>query len=92
MIRYCAPAEHSLVRQVGLLYAVFDRLSGRTHLITDVAFAILQAANDPGSTDELCGRVRQVSDFDAEAGADIDATLRSLVDELHTLDLLKLVS
>jgi PqqD family protein of HPr-rel-A system len=90
--RFHAPAEQSIVRQVGFLYAVFDRSSGRTHLITDVAHALLQAANEPGTALALCERVRSVADVEPEAGGDINEVLLARVAELAELELLKLVS
>jgi PqqD family protein of HPr-rel-A system len=92
-----APAEQSVVRQIGFLYAVFDRSSGRTHLITDVAHALLQAANEPGTALALCERVRSVADVEPEAGGPEDGSkvtevLLARVAELAELELLKLVS
>jgi PqqD family protein of HPr-rel-A system len=89
---YHAPADQSSVRQVGFLFAVYDRGSGRTHLITDVAYALFQAAHQPGRADELCQRVRSVADLEPEDGSDVNDVLRARVDELVELELLKLVS
>jgi PqqD family protein of HPr-rel-A system len=79
------------VRQISLLYAVFDRASGRTHLLTDVAHALMEAASQPGSREVLCERVRRVTDIESAAGSDIDQILLARVDELVELELLKLV-
>jgi PqqD family protein of HPr-rel-A system len=88
---YHAPADQTSVRQVGLLHAVFDRGSGRTHLITDVAHALMEAARQPGSREALCERVRAVADIEPVEGSDINQILLARVDELVELELLKLV-
>ncbi len=75
-----------------MLYAVFDRGSGRTHMITDVAQALLEAARLPGSAADLCARVRAAADIEAQAGTDIDDVLKARIQELAELDLLTLVS
>jgi PqqD family protein of HPr-rel-A system len=77
---------------VGFLYAVFDRGSGRTHLITDVAHALMQAASAPGTAEALCERVRSTADIEpATDGSDINKVLLARVNELVELELLKLV-
>jgi PqqD family protein of HPr-rel-A system len=87
-----APADQTSVRQVGFLYAVFDRGSGRTHLITDVAHALMQAARVPGTAVALCDRVRSSADIEPPTdGSDINQVLLARVDELVELELLKLV-
>jgi PqqD family protein of HPr-rel-A system len=88
---YHSPAEQMSVREVGFLRAVYDRATGRTHLITDVAHALMEAAHEPGSREALCERVRNTADIEPEEGSDINQILLARVDELVELELLKLV-
>jgi PqqD family protein of HPr-rel-A system len=88
---YHAPLDQTSVCQIGFLHAVFDRPSGRTHLITEVAHALLAAAREPGSSEALCERVRNVADIEPVEGSDINQILLARVDELVELELLKLV-
>jgi hypothetical protein len=90
--RYQAFVDRQAIRPADPLYAVFDRESGRTHLITDVSHALLMAAASPGSISELTARVRLAADIDSTLGEDIDMLLAARTQELIDLDLLKLVS
>jgi PqqD family protein of HPr-rel-A system len=83
---------HHLVQPVLPLHAVFDRLSGRTHMITDVAYAVYLAAAEPGTAAEISTRVLQVADVQVESGDDIEAALHARIEELLQLELLTLVS
>jgi hypothetical protein len=90
--RFQALVDRQAIRPADPLFAVYDRDSGRTHLITDVSHALLQAATTPGTLEELTGRVRSSFDIESVLGDDIEALLVARAQELIDLDLLKLVS
>jgi hypothetical protein len=90
--RYQAFIDRQAIRPADPLFAVYDRESGRTHLITDVAHAVLLAAHDAGTIPELVQRVRAVADIESMLDEDVDALLAARAQELIDLDLLKLVS
>jgi PqqD family protein of HPr-rel-A system len=92
LTRYHVLDSHLIIQPLDYLYAVYDRASGRTHLITDVAHALLQAAHEPSTIEILCDRVRSDADIEVVDGGDVNETLRARANELIELELLKLAS
>ena len=67
----------------------FDTLSGDTHLLSDFAAYIMQQIGDqPLTTAELMNRVS--SGIDALDVADVNEAISSVLEELASLELLKL--
>ncbi len=90
--RYQAYVDRQAIKPADPLFAVYDRDSGRTHLITDVSHALLLAAADAATVPELTARVRAAADIESMLDEDVDALLAARTQELIDLDLLKLVS
>jgi PqqD family protein of HPr-rel-A system len=81
IIRPCAPH-----------FAVFDPDTGRTHVVTDVACALLDVAAEPGSAQMLAERVAQDQDWDVDDSQSLETVIEARLAELASLGLIELVS
>lgn len=72
--------------------AIFDPATGRTHIVTDLAHALLQAAQEPGSLAELEARIAALQPLESDDGEAVTDVLAARVEELRALGLVELVS
>ena len=81
-----------IVRPCAPHFAVFDPSTGRTHVLTDVACALLEAAAVPGSAADLASRVAQDQDWQIDDDQSLDKAVEVRLAELAALGLIELVS
>jgi PqqD family protein of HPr-rel-A system len=77
--------EQLVFTQVGKEVAVFDRVSGRSHLISEESFVILEVTKNPETQEGLCKRV--LSTFEVESHGDPSDGVKARLDELVRLGL-----
>jgi PqqD family protein of HPr-rel-A system len=77
--------EHLVLSKVGSEVGVFDRQSGRSHLLSEESFAILEVTKNAESLHNLCERI--LSAFEIESHGDPSEGVMARLDELVRLGL-----
>jgi PqqD family protein of HPr-rel-A system len=83
-------ADRLLMRPLDALSAVFDRLSGMTHILASPMPEILDAMTDwSGTAEALAARLAEQFDLDTGSDAALMDQLAARIDELAALGLVR---